>query len=89
MEKIDKFYYESGAGIVIPKEIRDRTFELQFRDKLRKAGLTQLKVDLLVLRFCYDASLKDIVEEMNFVSQTSVLRLLNQSLRYLKKRGFK
>lgn len=86
--KIDKFYYESGAGYVIPKEIRDRTWELQFRTKLMDAGLEQIKIDILVLRFIYEMTIKDIGEELGFLSSSSTLRFLNESLAHLKKIGF-
>jgi hypothetical protein len=86
--KIDKFYYDSGAGYIIPKEIRDRTWEMQFRNKLLTAGLEPAKVDILVLRFIYDMTLKDITEELNFVNIKTVLRMLSDSLKYLKKIGF-
>lgn len=86
--KIDRFYYDSGAGYVLPKEIRDRTWEMQFRDKLSKTGLEQVKVDILVCKFVYDMSLKDIAEELGSPSPSTVLRLLGDSLRYLKKIGF-
>lgn len=89
VQRIDSFYYESGAGIVIPPEIRDRVYETSFRAKLRKAGLTQLKTDILVLKFCYDASLSEIAKELNFISTSSVYRLLTQSLRHLKKIKFR
>ncbi len=87
-EKIDKFYYESGAGYVIPPEIRDRTFELGFREKLMRAGLEQVKIDILVLRFVYDMSLKDIASELSFLSSSSVYNILEDSLKFLKKIGF-
>lgn len=86
--KIDKFYYESGAGYVIPKEIRDRTWEMQFREKLSKTGLEQVKIDILVCKFVYDMSLSDISEELGAPSISTVLRLLSDSLKYLKKVRF-
>lgn len=86
--KIDRFYYDSGAGYVIPKEIRDRTWEMQFREKLAKAGLEQVKIDVLVCRFVYDMSLSDTAQELGSPSTSTVLRLLSESLKYLKKVGF-
>lgn len=87
-EKIDKFYYESGAGFIIPPEIRDRTFELDFRDRLAKSGLPEAKIDILVCKFVYDMGSAEIAKELNFVSPTTVLRMLGESLKYLKKIGF-
>ena len=89
VERIDSFYYESGAGVVVPPEVRDRIYEQAFRKKLKKHGLVGIKTEVLVLRFCYDATLKNIADELGIVSQSTVLRLINQSLRYLKSRGFK
>lgn len=86
--KIDRMYYDSGAGYVIPKEIRDRTWEMQFRDRLGKTGIEQVKIEILVRRFVYDMSLKDIAEELSSPSSSTVLRLLSDSLRFLKRIGF-
>ena len=87
-DKIDKFYCESGAGYILPKEIQDRTWEIQFRNKLTKAGLEQAKIDILVLRFVYDMKLQEISDELGFVNIKTVLRMLSDSLKYLKKIGF-
>lgn len=86
--KIDRFYYDSGAGYILPKEIRDRTWEMKFRDKLVKSGLEASKVDILVCRFVYDMTISEIAAELNFVSETTVHRYLVESLKYLKKVGF-
>lgn len=87
--KIDKFYYDSGAGFILPKEIRDRTWELKFRGKLRKAGLEETKIDILVMSFVYEMSLSEISKELGFLSTTTVLRFKTDSLKYLKKIGWK
>lgn len=81
-------YYESGAGYVIPEGVRDRSYELSFRDKLMKSGLEMVKVDILTLRFVYDMSLQDIAEELGVMSSDTVLRLLADALKYLKRIGF-
>ena len=83
---IDQSYYDSGAGFIIPKGIKDRSYEFQFRRKLEKAGLEQIKVDVLVLRFVYDFSMRQIAEELGVISATTVLRLLSDSLKHLKGR---
>lgn len=85
---IDNLYYESGAGFVIPDHVKDRTFELSFREKLRKAGLQEFAIDLLVLRFVYAMSIRDISEELSVVSSSTALRILQESLTYLRKKGF-
>lgn len=87
--KIDRFYYDSGAGYVLPKEIRDRTWELQFRERLTKTKLEPIKVDILVCRFVHDMSMSEISTELGMLSASTVLRLLNDSLEYLKRIGFK
>lgn len=83
---IDREYYDSGAGYVIPEGIRSRAYEYKFRAKMEKAGLEPVRVDILVLRFVYDQSLRDIAEELGIMSTTTVLRLLDESLATLKKR---
>ncbi len=87
--KIDSFYYESGAGYVIPKEIRDRTWEHKFRERLSKTGLEQLKIDILVCRFVYEMSMSEITQELEVSSASTALRLMTESLKYLKEIGFR
>ena len=87
-DKIDQFYYDSGAGYVLPKEIRDRTWEMQFREKLNKTGLEPMKVDILVCRFVYDMSMSDISQELGVLSASTALRLMEDGLKYLKKLRF-
>lgn len=83
---VEKNYYDSGAGYVIPPGIKNRSYEYRFRSKLEKAGLDLVKVDILVLRFVYDMSIRDIVEELGMFSGSMVVRLLDESLKSLKKR---
>ena len=85
---IEQSYYDSGAGYVIPEGIKNRTYEMQFREKLTRAGLTPVCVDILVFRFVYDLSLRDIAEEIGITASSHVYRLLQESLAYLKKVGF-
>ncbi len=82
-------YYDSGAGYVIPEGIKNRSYENQFRRKLEKAGLEPLRVDILTLRFVYSMSFRDIAEELGVVSITTAVRLHNESLTNLRKKGFK
>lgn len=83
---VEKGYYESGAGFVIPEGIRNRSYEYQFRDKLEKAGLEPVRVDIMTLRFVYDMSIKEIQEELGVMSASTVVRLMNESLATLKER---
>lgn len=83
---IDKYYYESGAGYVIPPGIKNRSYEYKFRSKLQKAGLEPIRIDILVCRFVYDMDLRDITMELGIVSLTTVHRLLKESLIFLKKK---
>ncbi len=84
--KIDREYYDSGAGYVIPEGIRNRSYEYKFREKMQKAGLEPIKVDILVLRFVYDQSLRDIAEELGIVSSQTVLNMLSSALASLRKK---
>ncbi len=87
---VEKNYYDSGAGYVIPKGIRNGSYEYKFRAKLEKAGLDQVKIDILTLRFVYDLSLRDITEELGMFNSSTVLIMLNESLKSLsKKTGWK
>ena len=83
--KIENINYDSGIDYIIPKEIRDRTWEMQFREKLTKTGLEAIKIDIVVCRFFYEMSLAEIAKELEIVSASTVLRLLSDSLKYLKK----
>lgn len=85
---IDNFYYESNAGIIFPEGIKNGRYEAQFRNKLRKAGLPALLEDILVHRFIYEDSLEIISQDLKITSLSTVHRLLNEALEYLKKRGF-
>lgn len=83
---VEKNYYESGAGYVIPPGIKNRSYEYKFRTKLEKAGLDAIKVDILTLRFVYDMTIQSIKDELGVFSATTVLRLLDESLKSLKKK---
>lgn len=88
VERIDSNYYDSGAGFIIPNEIKDRTWELQFRERLKKAGLEEVKIDILVLRFVYDMTFSQIADELSFLNTSSALRLYDDSIKHLKKIRF-
>lgn len=84
----ENLYYESGAGFIIPPGIRSGRYEAQFRNKLVKQGLNPIEVDVLVLRFVYEESIRDIAEELKIISKSEVLNILNSSLKELKRRRF-
>lgn len=56
--------------------------------KLKKAGVDQIGIDILVLRYFYEMNLRDIADEINCVSRQAVLDILNKTLKYLKDVGF-
>lgn len=84
----ENLYYESGAGFVIPPGIRSGRYEAQFRNKLTKFGLQPIEVDVLVLRFVYEESIRDISEELRIISKSEVLNILTNALKELKRRRF-
>ena len=86
---IDKAYYESGAGFVIPEGIKNRSYEFQFRSKLEKAGLEPVKIDILVLRYVYEMNFKDIADELGIKSIGTTYDLYSKALETIKKRGLK
>ncbi|GAC1499961.1 MAG: hypothetical protein NVS1B10_03190 [Candidatus Saccharimonadales bacterium] len=84
---IDRRYYESGAGYVIPEGIRNRSYEFSFRGKMAKLGLSQVEVDILTLRFVYDLSFRDIAKELSVVDVTTTYELYIRAMALLKKKG--
>lgn len=83
---VEKNYYESGAGYIIPPGIKNRSYEYKFRSKLEKAGLEPVGVDVLVLRFVYNMNIMEIAEELGMFSRSTVIRLLDSNLEILKKK---
>ncbi len=83
---VEKNYYESGAGYVIPPGIKNRSYEYKFRAKLEKAGIEPVGVDILVLRFVYNMTIMEIAEELGMFSRMTVVRLLDSNLAILKKK---
>ncbi len=53
---------------------------------MEKAGLEPIQVDILVLRFVYDQSLRDIAEELGILSTSTVLRFLDSALSTIKRK---
>ncbi len=86
---IEKAYYESGAGYVIPDNVSNRHYEYKFREKMEATGLEPVYVDILTLRFVYDMDLADIAEDLGIVSSSLVLTLLNKALAVVKEKGIK
>lgn len=84
---IDKAYYESGAGYIIPENIKNRSYEYSFRNKMFKAGLEQIKVDILTLKYVYEMSFREIAAELGITSVTTTVRLHEEALKTIKKRG--
>lgn len=87
-DRIEAEYYTSGAGYIIPEGIKNRSYEFQFRRKLEKAGLEPIKVDILVLKYVYSMTLREIEEELGILTAMTALRLHNEALATLKKKGF-
>lgn len=81
-------YLADQSFIFIPEKVLDGTYERKFRRKLRKAGLKPIQIDILVMRFFYEMSLKDISEEMSIISARKVLSVIEDSLKELKEHGF-
>lgn len=74
--------------IIIPPHIEHRTYERAFRTKLRKAGLSQLSVDVVTLRFVYEMNLRDIAEELGLTSLQVTHNILQKALKHLRKQGW-
>ena len=85
---VDKAYYDSGAGYVIPEGVRNRSYEYNFRNKMEKAGLEPVFVDILTLRYVYSMTWTDISNELGIVSVSTAYRLHKTALAVLKSKGF-
>lgn len=83
---VEKLYYTSGAGFVIPEGIKSGKYEQQFRSKLRKAGIGRLQIDILVLTFIYENTTKEISEELGIPTLMKVVRLRTDALNNLKRK---
>jgi hypothetical protein len=73
----------------IPPEISSGAWERNFRQKLIKYGMSEVKIDIVVHKYVYEMTLKDISDELGIRSPSTVFRLLKEALEDLKKRGFK
>jgi len=87
--QVDNFYYESGAGYIIPEGIKSRSYEFKFRSKLEKAGLAPIVIDIFVLKYIYEMTFTQIHDELGITSITSTIRLHQNALNHLKKVGLK
>lgn len=88
-KKIDKMYYASGAGLIFPEGFKNGRYEAQFRRKLRRTGLSQVLLEILVHRFVYEESLAEISAELSIPAISTMYRLYKEGLEYLRKRGMK
>ena len=63
-------------------------YEERFREKLLKAGLEPIQIEIMVLRFVYDLSFSKIAKELQIVSTLKTISLYEDASKTLKKRGF-
>jgi DNA-directed RNA polymerase specialized sigma subunit len=73
---------------VVPESIADGTNEMKFREKLLGYGLDELRVEVLVMRFFYDMTLREISDELSLANPSTALYLLDSSLAELKEKGY-
>lgn len=85
---IDSFYYNSGAGFVIPEGIKSGKYERQFREKLKTWGLTAIQVDIMVGTFIYEDTIKEIAKDLSIPTLSTVVRLRSEALRLLRTKGY-
>ena len=79
---------EPPPTFIVPEGMRDRSYEMTFRNKLSKYIVDQIKIDILVLRYIYEQSFKEIAEELGVLSITTAVRLHSEAIELLKKKGF-
>ncbi len=84
-QQIDTMYGFKVASF--PPKMLDGTYEQNFRDKLIKAGLDSIKVEVLIRRYMYDMTLKEISEDLSIISPRTVLNLIEQSMKFIKSKG--
>lgn len=77
------------ANVIVPESISSGQDEEDFRKKLLEYGLHPLQAEIVIRRFFYEMTLRDIATELNIISPSTVLNQLNKSLADLKMRGFK
>jgi DNA-directed RNA polymerase specialized sigma subunit len=75
-------------NVIIPPSIANRSTEMEFREKLKNFALPKIQIEILVRRFFYEMSLRDIAKELKIISAGTVLNQLNKALTDLKQRGF-
>jgi DNA-directed RNA polymerase specialized sigma24 family protein len=63
-------------------------YEKRFREKLEKAGLQPIQIEIFVLRFVYDCSFSEIAKELSINGTLTVVRLYEEASKTLKKVGF-
>lgn len=86
-DNVDRAYIAAGLNTIVPEGIKNRSYEFQFRRKMEKVGLNPLEVDILVLRYIYSMSFREISAELGIVSTTTTYRFHKLSLDLIKKRG--
>ncbi len=62
---------------------------LEMQTRLSGYALNELEIDILVCKFVYKHSLRDIAEDLGFSSHSTVNLLYKQALDKLKQKGFR
>lgn len=77
-----------------PESLGEVNDEEVFKAKLKTAGLEDIRISVLVLKFCRDLTFKEIgdilgLRQSDETSKNSAFYLYRSSLRYLRKLGWK
>lgn len=75
-------------NVILPKHIEERTYEKQLRGRLKRAGLNEIERNVVVFKFVYEMSLKDISEELGIPTLQTAHNILVRSLKQLREKGF-
>lgn len=88
-QSVQAFVATQIENYSLPKEFWDRTMEdHEIEARLRKFGLDNFEVELVMLRYIDNMTMKDIIEAQGWVSVNSVAHHLRSALRKLRKAGF-
>jgi hypothetical protein len=72
-----------------PAPEQDKTEFTEFRQKLRKFGLEEIRIDILTLRFIYEWTFADIADYLYIPNRQTAFNIYKDALQLLKERGYK
>lgn len=85
---MDRYTDIDWSQVVIPDHIVDQSVEVRFREKLKQAGVDRITREIMICKFVYEYSFRQIQEELHLTSAMQAFRMLTKGLEFLRSKGF-